>query len=42
MDVGKQASEIIQDDIIAKTICRLLVAWNDVLTDTIIYCFQRC
>ena len=41
-DEGKNASEIIQDLNIAKTIHWLQVAWRDLSTGTIINCFQKC
>ena len=39
---GKKASEIIQDLNIAKAIYWIQVAWEDISTDTIVHCFQKC
>ena len=42
IDEGKNASEIIKDVNIAKTIHWLQVAWKDVSKETILHCFQKC
>ena len=42
IDEGKKASEIIQDENIAKAIPWLQVAWRDLSTETIINCFHKC
>ena len=39
---GKNASEIIQDANVAKTVHWLQVARRDVSTETLINCFQKC